>query len=119
MPNVKFGVLEAKGVNKRTSMQNIVQCNKWVDDYQKMEPLINVKGIFIPNQLRKCEFPKSKDQRKCFEPNVINYPETRNICVIPSFVLFESVNKALNDGPPDRDAVEKLIFNTNGMLKQL
>lgn len=119
VPNVKFGVIEVKGRNKKTTRQDIVQCNTWVDDYFKMNPSARVKGIFVPNQFRRYAFPKSKDQRKCFEPNEISYAKTRNICIIPSYVLFESANRVLSDGSPDRNAVEELIFNTNGVLERL
>lgn len=119
IPDVKVGVLEVKGRNKKTTQGDLVQCNKWVDDYLSMEPSTRVKGIFISNQFRLQQFPKSRDQRKRFEPNELEYAKTRNICIIPTYVLFESVNKALSNELPDRSTIEQLIFNTNGVLTQL
>ena len=98
VPDVAFGVLEVKGRAEKTKRQDIVQCNTWVDDYFTMTSLIKSKGIFIPNQFRLNPFPQSKIRRKCFEPNELEYAKTRKICIIPTYVLFEAVNKVLG-GP--------------------
>ena len=118
-PGVNIGVLEVKGKTKRTSQSDIVQCNKWVDNYLAKSTFGMVKGIFIPNQHRRDQFPETKEQRKHFEPNEIEYAESRKICIIPTYVLFESLNKIMGGQSPKRDKVEQLIFNTNGVLESI
>ena len=117
--SVKFGVLEVKGRRAKTSLQDIAQCNKWVEDYLRMTPSTHTKGIFIPNQFRLFSFPKSKNQRKRFEPNELEYAQTRNICIIPTYVLFEAVNNILDGQQPDRNKIEELIYKTNGVLESV
>ena len=115
----KFGVLEVKGRGSKTKLADIVQCNKWVDDYLLVEPPIKAKGIFVSNQFRLNEFPASKDDRNRYEPNEREYAKTRNICIIPSHVLFDAVNKVLNGEKPDRKKIEQLILQTNGVLANI
>ena len=119
VPDVAFGVLEVKGRMEKTKRQDIVQCNTWVDDYFTMTPLTKSKGIFIPNQFRLNPFPQSKIRRKCFEPNELEYAKTRKICIIPTYVLFEAVNKVLGGQSPARSDIEQKFFNTNGILESI
>ena len=92
VPNVDIGVLEVKGVEKRTGRKDLVQCNVWLDKYFVADPSTLVKGILVPSQHRLNKFPESKDDRKHFEPNELEYAETKKICIIPTYVLFEAVN---------------------------
>ena len=117
--DTKFGVLEVKGRNARTKQSDIVQCNKWVDDYLRTQTPIKTKGIFISNQFRLDIFTESRDKRRLFESNELGYAETRCICIIPTYVLFEAVNKILGGTNPDREKIEKLIFDTNGVLESI
>ena len=111
--------MEVKGRNEKTKHSDIVQCNKWVDDYHLMEPPKNTKGVFISNQFRLQPYPDSKDKRTKFEPNELEYAKTRQICIVPSYVLFESVNNALQGKKKTRKEIEKILFETNGILTKL
>ena len=117
--NADIGVIEVKGVNKKTGKRDIVQCDTWVSDYLLMNPSMVAKGILVVNQFRSDAFPGSRDKRKRFEPNELTYAETRKICIIPTFVLFEAVNKIRDGQSPDRDKMEQLIFSTNGVLESI
>lgn len=117
VPDVDIGVLEVKGAIKRTKREALTQCSIWVNNYWKIDPSIKVKGILIPNQHRMSAYPKSESIRKHFEPNELEFAETYKICIIPTYVLFESVNKILSGQSPDRHKIEQLIFNTNGVLE--
>ena len=117
--DIKYGVIEVKGRDKKTLQSDIVQCNKWVDDYLQMKKPIKTKGIFISNQFRLNEFPNSIDSRKRYEPNELEYAFSREICIIPSYVIFEAVNKVLGGQKPDREKIEKVLFETNGILESL
>ena len=119
VPKFDIGTMEIKGVVKRTGKEDIVQCDTWARDYPLMDLDIKAKGIFIPNQHRLSEFPQSKKKRRHFEPNELEFAKTRKICIIPSYVLFESINKVLNGKTPDRSKIEQLIFNTNGVLESI
>lgn len=116
---VDHGIIEVKGRNAKTSQADIVQCNKWVDDYHLMTPPKTVKGILVSNQFRLEDFSSSKEKRTKFEPNEIKYAQGREICIIPSYVLFESVNKVLEGKGKSREEIEKLIFETNGVLQEI
>ena len=43
----------------------------------------------------------------------------KSICIIPSCVLFEAVNKALEGKSKSRAEIEKLIVETNGILTEI
>jgi hypothetical protein len=113
------GIIEVKGRNEKTTQADIVQCNKWADDYRLMDPPKNVKGIFISNQFRLESYPQSRDKRTKFEPNELSFAASREICIIPTYVLFEAVNNALQGKKKSRDEIEKLLFETNGVLTDL
>lgn len=118
--NVKdfaYGIMEVKGSENRTSLANLTQCNKWVEDY--LIESKKAKGIFVTNQHRLDEYPNSRQKKMHFEPNEIDYAKTRQICIIPSYVLFEAVNKALEGKVKSRAEIEKLIAETNGILTEL
>ena len=115
----KFGVLEVKGRNKKTTQADLVQCNKWIDNYLQKNNPVKTKGIFISNQFRCNAYPNSKNFRTKYEPNELNYAKTRNICIIPSYVLFKTVNKILAGNNPDRESIEKILFETNGVLQDI
>jgi len=116
---IDHGIIEVKGRNEKTKQFDIVQCNKWVDDYHQMEPSKNTKGIFISNQFRLESYPASKEKRTKFEPNELQYAKSREICIIPTYVLFEAVNKALDGKQKSRKEIEKLLYETNGVLTKL
>jgi hypothetical protein len=78
-----------------------------------------VKGIFICNQYRLNPYPKSKDDRIRFEPNELDYADTRRICVMPSFVLFEAVKSVLSGNVKTIANLEEIIAKTNGVLLNL
>ncbi len=114
-----LGVIEVKGRSSKTTMADITQCEKWVTNYLIAESPIKAKGIFISNQFRKMEYPISRSDRKKYEPNEIEYAESRKICIIPSYVIFEAVNKILEGKRPNRERVEQLISQTNGVMDSL
>jgi hypothetical protein len=83
------------------------------------EEKVLAKGVFIPNQHRLSPYPASTNDRLHFEPNELQFAAMRNICIIPSCVLFESVNVALKGIPPTRNMLEKVIVETKGLLTKL
>lgn len=118
LDDYKYGIIEVKGADARTSQQNLTQCSKWVDEHFGIDKKIS-KGIFIPNQHRLVEYPKSKKERLHFETNELGYAKMKSICIIPSCVLFEAVNNALQGKVRSRKELEKLIAETNGLLTEL
>jgi len=113
----QYGVIEVKGSENRTSLANLTQCNKWAEDYLLENK--TAKGIFIPNQHRLKEYPTSKTDKLHFEPNEFEYASKRQICIIPSCVLFEAVNKKLAGKGKTREGIEELIIKTDGLLDEL
>ena len=116
---VEFGVMEVKGRQAKTTMADIGQCHKWTEEYLHMEPSVKTKGIFVSNQFRLHKFPESKTQRKRFEPNELEYAQKRDVCIIPTYVLFEAVSRVLEGQSPDRSTIEKKIFSANGILETI
>ena len=116
--DVKYGVIEVKGADKRTKQNDIIQCSKWVDERTEIDNKIS-KGIFVPNQYCQMPYPKSSKDRKKFEPNELGAARMKRICIIPSYVLFEAVKQILENKKHDRKEIEKKIFNSEGVLETL
>lgn len=114
--NYELGILEIKGSDNRTSLANLTQCNKWVEDYLLDNK--NGKGVFITNQNRLKELSLSISNRSHFEPNELEYAKTRKICIIPTFEIFNVVILKLNGDPSiTREAIEEKIIATDGLFK--
>ena len=116
--DVKYGVIEVKGADKRTKQNDIIQCSKWVDERMEIDDKIS-KGIFVPNQYCQMPYPKSSKDRKKFESNELGAARMKRICIIPSYVLFEAVKQILENKKYDRKEIEKKIFNSEGVLETL
>ena len=67
----QYGVFEIKGADQRTSLADLTQCNKWVEDYMLENK--KVKGIFVTNQYRLENPTKNRQKREHFEKNEIEY----------------------------------------------
>lgn len=80
---------------------------------------VKTKGIFISNQFIHEKYPDSTDKRKKYEPNELTYSKSREICIIPSCVLFEAIRRILDGKKADRDKIEQRLFNTNGVLEEI
>lgn len=109
------GVVEVKGRSKRTSLNDIYQCEKWTAPQEGADGAL-LKGIFVPNQYRRHDYRDSLKKRSKFETNEKKYAEEKGICVIPSHVLFEAVRQVLGGKRADRKAVEEKIANCRGVL---
>lgn len=105
------GVLEVKGREKKTSLNDMNQCSKWVNQYWVQEEK-RVKGIFVTNQFRRKETLSSKKRIK-FEPNEIQFAQEFKICVLPTRELFKAVIHILNGGKLSRNEFEEKILNAN------
>ena len=111
-----IGLLEIKGVGKRTSQADIVQCNKWVDDY--MIKGISAKGIFIPNQHRREDVKKTKSKRQHFEDNEIDFAKSRKICILPTHEIFNAVFEVLKGNKQmTRQFIEKTIIEADPLCE--
>ena len=109
-------IVEVKGADKRTGQRHMVQCNKWVDDLVERSGA-SVKGVFVANQHRGSEYPRSIEDRGFFEPNELDYAAKKDVCVIPSCDMYEAVKKVLDGAIPDRNAIERKITETRGVLR--
>lgn len=112
------GLVEVKGADGRTGERDIVQCGKWVDNKFALDGKLT-KAIFVPNQHRKKEYPESSQDRLWFEPNELRYAETKDVCIIPSCVLFEAVKKAMGGDAPDRAEMVDKIAGARGVLERV
>lgn len=112
----QFGVIEVKGSDKRTGLKDLRQCDNWVLDYLD-EFTACAKGIFIPNQYRTRPYPGSVNDRFKFEDNEIQFAISRNICILPSCLLFEIVKRSLKTGQNSRKRIEKTIEGAKGVLE--
>ena len=109
----KHGVFEIKGAEKRTSLADLTQCNKWVEDY--LLENTKVKGIFVPNQNRREDVRKRKQE---FAPNEIDYAQKREICILPTEEIFNAVVEKLKGNKRlTREYIEEKITSTNGICK--
>jgi hypothetical protein len=114
----KFGVIEVHGTGGNTPEDKLRQCHKWAENHISN---LNerMKGILISNQHIHEPYPQSRDVRKRFEPQHLKYIKDRDMCIIPSYVLFEAVNKALGGTKTPREALERIIANSKGVIHSL
>ena len=113
-----YGVIEAKGASKGAQLQHILQCNRWTD-LRAIADSRPSKGIFVPNQHRLEPYPESAEIRMKIEPNQLEQAEMKDICIIPSCVLFEAVSRVLGGETPDRARIAGKIAGTRGVLKDV
>lgn len=112
------GVIEAKGAGRGAQMQDINQCNRWTDQRAEGGGKPS-KGILVANQHRLEPYPESLEARVYIEPNQEERAKMKDICIIPSCVLFEAVRRVLSGEAPDRDAIEARIAASRGVLKDV
>lgn len=114
----KYGVIEVKGSDSRTSEHDLSQTSKWVQDYFGEYKEI-VKGIFIPNQYRFEDYTTSRANRLRFEPNEFKFANFNNLCILPSCILFETINQIFKQSKKSRKDFEKAISDSKGLLDKL
>ena len=112
------GVIEAKGAGRGIQLQHILQCNRWTDRRAIADGRTS-KGIFVPDQHRLEPYPESAEIRIKIEPNQLEQAEMKDICIIPSCVLFEAVSRVLGGETPDRARIAGRIAATRGVLKDV
>jgi len=113
---LKHGVFEIKGAEKRTSMADLTQCNKWVEDY--LLENIKVKGIFVTNQYRHMDIATSLEKREEFAPNELEYAQKREICILPSHEIFNAIiEKMKGNKEVTRKVIEEKIISASGLCK--
>ena len=112
------GVIEAKGAGRGIQLQHILQCNRWTDRRAIADGRPS-KGIFVPNQHRLEPYPESEEIRIKIEPNQLEQAEMKDICIIPSCVLFEAVSRVLGGETPDRAGIAGRIAATTGVLRDV
>ena len=112
------GVVETKGAGKGTQLQHILQCSMWAEKRAATEGRPS-KGIFVPNQHRHKPYPKSSKIRMNIEPNQLEHAVLKDICIVPSCVLFEAVSRVLGGEAPDRAGIAGRIADTKGVLKDV
>jgi hypothetical protein len=112
----QYGVFEIKGADERTSLADLTQCNKWVEDYMLENK--KAKGIFVTNQYRSVDPLKNQEKREHFEKNEIEYAETRGICILPTHEIFYATVEKLNKNPKiTRKFIEEKIANSKGICR--
>lgn len=109
------GVLEVKGRVKRTSLADMNQCFKWVNQYRVKEKK-KVKGIFVHNQFRRTE-PLGSKKRLKFELNEIEFSRDFKICILSTSELFKAVVHILGGKKLSRNEIEKRILEANPICK--
>jgi len=117
LTNRMYGVIEVKGVKKEISKEDIQQCEGWITDYINSNK--NAKGILIANQFRLSSYIDTKNSRLRIEHNLNDYATSRNICIKPSCLLFETVNSLMKGRIRSRDDIEKILIDSNGVLENL
>lgn len=114
IPGYKYASIEIHGTENRTTLNKLRQCNQYVEDYYDLvDEKMRVKGIFVVNQQRLMPYPEERAERLFFEPRQVEYCKRQNICIVPSPVLFEMVNCALQGKRKSRHSLEK-----NGLLQR-
>ena len=111
-------VVEAKGAGKGAQMRHILQCSMWAEQRAVAEGY-PTKGVFVPNQHRFKPYPESLEIRTKIEPNQLEHAQLKDICIIPSCVLFEAVSRVLGGETPDRAEIAARMAATKGVLEDV
>ena len=112
-------VVEAKGAGKGAQLRHILQCTMWAAKRAAADGKPS-KGIFVPNQYRLEPYPESSKIRTKIEPNQLEEAERNDVCIIPSCVLFEAVDRVLGGGEaPDRASIAARMAATKGVLEDV
>jgi hypothetical protein len=106
------GAIGVLGSEEKASIAQLKHCQELADSIGGKKS----KPVFIVNQLRSSPYPESSRERMTLGKAENDYTRQKKICVIPTFVLFEAVNKALKGYKSRRPDLEKLIAETNGVL---
>lgn len=109
------GIVEIKGSNRGAKLGHILQCGRWADQRSKSTGR-SPKGIIVSNQHCSKDYPGSSAIRVHFEPNQLEYASMKDICIIPSCVLFEAVMRVLGGEAPDRAEIAAKIADCRGVL---
>ena len=109
-----LGAILALGSEKRASIDMLKQCRKLAEDHSADGK--KAKAVFVANQQRSSPYPESSKERMALDKAEDDFARQEKICIIPAFLLFEAVNKALKGYKPRRLDLEKLIAETNGIL---
>ena len=111
-------VVEAKGAGKGAQLRHVLQCSMWAAKRAAAEGC-PTKGVFVPNQHRLRPYPESLEIRTKIEPNQLEHAQLKDICIIPSCVLFEAVSRVLGGETPDRAGIAARIAATRGVLEDV
>jgi hypothetical protein len=112
----QHGVFEIKGADERTSLADLTQCNKWVEDYMLENK--KTKGIFVTNQYRVSDISTNQKKREHFEENEKDYARKREICILPSHEVFFAVIEKMKNNPKiTRRFIEEKIAASKGICK--
>ena len=111
----ELAIIEVKGREKKTSLGDLNQCDKWVKQYRVKEGK-KVKGIFVSNQFRRSEKESSK-LRLHYEPNEIEFANDFKLCIIPTTELFKAVVYVLSGKSIKRTEIERRILNAEPVCK--
>ena len=117
-PRYSRAVVEAKGAGKGAQLRHILQCSMWAEKRAVAEGC-PTKGIFVPNQHRLDPYPESAEIRTKIEPNQLGHAQLKDICIIPSCVLFEAVSRVLGGETPDRAGIAGRIADSKGVLEDV
>lgn len=117
VPEYKHGIFEIKGSEKRTSLSDLNQCDKWVKDYL-LEKNLQVKGIFVSSQYRRGDIRTNLKQREHFEKNELKFARQREICILPSHEIFYALVEKIKGNPQiTRKLIERKIAASSGICK--
>jgi hypothetical protein len=111
----EFGILAVIGSDERITRANLTQMNKWTDEYFELKNK-PAKAVLVVNQYRMQEYPDSVENRKYFEPSELEYAKLKDICIVPSYLLFETVSVSLNGLKQSRAYLEEKFGYTAGLL---
>lgn len=109
-----LGAIWAQGSEKKASLAMLEQCRKLADHHSAGGK--KAKAVFVANQQRSIPYPESSKERMTLDKVQDDFARQEKICVIPAFLLFEAVNKALKGYKPRRLDLEKLIAETDGVM---
>ena len=114
----KYASLEVKGIDGGTSRKHVIQCNSWAEQ-RSLESKEQVKPVLILNQHRHQPYSGSQSARVEIEYNALKHAISKDVCIIPTPIILNAVNKKLADKARPREEIERLIAEKKGVLIDL
>lgn len=106
--------IEIKGVTKKIKRDDLRQLAEWVD--RQWEKNAKSKGVLVVSMHRLSDIHISRNDRDKLDPDQLEFAQTHEFCIMPTFVLFDLCIKSMSGDAIDRQKIEEAIISAKGFV---